>query len=170
MGWLHFPRVVFCCCPVIPAPAPGMMTLNPGTTNLHNDTHTMGQLGYTQGDLGWNELNTTDAKGAISFYSALVGWESKGEPMPGYHVFGRGDEMFGGISDAHCGEGEGKKAPQWMPYITVDDLDATLAQVEGLGGSVLMPPCDIPNDGGRIAIIKDPQGVATGLAQYTKKD
>jgi uncharacterized protein len=128
----------------------------------------MGQQGYTQGDLGWSELNTTSAAGAMSFYSALVGWESKGEPMPGYHVFGRGDEMLGGISDAHCGEGEGKKSPQWMPYITVDDIDATLARVEGLGGAIVMPPCDIPNDGGRIAIIKDPQGVATGLAQYKK--
>ncbi len=129
----------------------------------------MGQQGYTQGDLGWSELNTTDAAGALSFYSALVGWESKGEPMPGYHVFGNSTEMLGGISDAHSGEGE-KKAPQWMPYITVDDLDATLAKVEGLGGAVIMPAMAIPNDGGRIAIIKDPQGVATGLAQYTKKD
>ena len=124
----------------------------------------MGQQGYTQGDLGWSELTTTDAAGALNFYSALVGWESKGEPMPGYHVFGRGTEMLGGISDAHCGEGE-KKAP----YISVDDLDATLAKVQGLGGSVIMPAMAIPNDGGRIAIIKDPQGVATGLAQYTKK-
>ena len=129
----------------------------------------MGQQGYTQGDLGWSELNTTDAAGALSFYSALVGWESKGEPMPGYHVFGRGEEMLGGISDAHCGEGA-KKTPQWMPYISVDDLDATLAKVEGLGGAMIMPAMPIPNDGGRIAIIKDPQGVATGLAQYTKKD
>ena len=128
----------------------------------------MGQHGYNQGDLGWSELNTTDAAAALDFYSALVGWEKKGEPMPGYHVFGRGDEMLGGVSDAKCGDGP-PQPPKWMPYITVDDLDATLAKVEGLGGAILMPPCDIPNDGGRIAIIKDPQGVATGLAQYAKK-
>jgi hypothetical protein len=35
--------------------------------------------------------------------------------------------------------------------------------------SVIMPPMAIPNEGGRIAFIKDPQGVATGLAQYTRK-
>jgi hypothetical protein len=28
----------------------------------------------------------------------------------------------------------------------------------------------IPNDGGHIAIIKDPQGAVTGFAQYSKKD
>ena len=129
----------------------------------------MGQHGYTQGDLGWSELHTTSAAGALDFYSSLVGWERKGEPMPGYHIFGSSTEMLGGITDAHCGEGE-KKPPHWMPYITVDDLDATLAKVEGLGGAVIMPAMPIPNDGGRIAIIKDPQGVATGLAQYTRKD
>ncbi len=128
----------------------------------------MGQQGYTQGDLGWSELTTTNAADALKFYSALVGWEDKGAPMPGYQIFGRGDEMLGGISDGPCANGE-KKTPQWMPYITVDDLDATLAKVEGLGGSVIMPAMAIPNDGGHIAIIKDPQGVATGLAQYTKK-
>ena len=128
----------------------------------------MGQLGYTQGDLGWSELSTTDGAGALGFYSALVGWESKGEPMPGYRIFGRGDEMLGGISDMKCPDGTDRPS-QWMPYITVDDIDATLAKAEALGGSVIMPPCDIPNDGGRIAIIKDPQGIATGLAQYKKK-
>ena len=128
----------------------------------------MGQLGYTQGDLGWSELTTTDTKAAMSFYSAIAGWESKGEPMPGYHIFGCGEEMLGGISNGKCPDGT-TTPPRWMPYITVDDLDATLAKATALGGSIIMPPCDIPNDGGRIAIIKDPQGVATGLAQYKKK-
>lgn len=129
----------------------------------------MGQLGYTQGDLGWSELSTISPADAMNFYSALVGWEAKGEPMPGYHLFGRGDEMLGGITTAKCPDGSSKPA-QWMPHITVDDLDAALAKVESLGGAIVMPAMDIPNNGGRIAIIKDPQSVATGLAQYTKKD
>ncbi|MDZ4402343.1 VOC family protein [Prosthecobacter sp.] len=128
----------------------------------------MGQLGYTHGDLGWSELSTTNAADALDFYSALVGWERKGEPMPGYHLFGRDGEMLGGITDAKSGDGK-NKTPQWMPYITVDDLDDTLSDVEGLGGTILMPPCDLPDDGGLIAIIQDPQGVATGLAQYKKQ-
>jgi predicted enzyme related to lactoylglutathione lyase len=136
---------------------------------IHNTFISMGQQGYTQGDFGWSELNTTNAADAMNFYSALVGWEQRGEPMPGYHVFGRNGEMLGGISNVQCSNGEAK-TPRWMPYITVDDIDATLAKVEGLGGTVLMPPCEIPNDGGRIAIIQDPQGVATGLAQYKKCD
>lgn len=125
----------------------------------------MGQLGYTQGDFGWTQLSTTDAKAAVDFYSALAGWEVKGEPMPGYHIIGRTDEALGGIT----GLQEGHTTPSWMPYITVDDLDATLAKAVSLGGTVIMPPMPLPEDSGRIAIIQDPQGLATGLAQYSKK-
>ena len=126
----------------------------------------MGQFGYTPGDLGWSQLSTTDTTGALEFYSALVGWEKKGEPAPGYHVFGRGDEMLGGITGLECGN----VTQGWMPYITVKDLDATLALVEGLGGSIMVPQIPLPDECGRIAVIKDPQGVVTGLAQYTKKE
>ncbi len=32
----------------------------------------------------------------------------------------------------------------WSVYVTVDDVDATAARVEDLGGRVLHPPTDIP--------------------------
>jgi predicted enzyme related to lactoylglutathione lyase len=125
----------------------------------------MGQLGYNQGDLGWTQLSTTDPAKALEFYRELAGWEIQGEPAPGYHVFGKGDEALGGITC--CNEGE--TTPRWMPYITVDDLDASLAKAQSLGATVLLQPMPLPEDCGRIAIIRDPQGVATGLAHYTKK-
>jgi predicted enzyme related to lactoylglutathione lyase len=125
----------------------------------------MGQLGYTQGDLGWSELTTTNAADALDFYGKLVGWEKMGEPVPGYHMFGRGDEGLGGITEPK----DGDSTPRWMPYITVEDLDATLARAEELGATISMPAMPLPEDSGHIAIIKDPQGIVTGLAQYNKK-
>jgi len=127
----------------------------------------MGKHGYNHGDIGWTQLTSTNAAEALSFYSSLVGWESKGEAVPGYHIFGRGDEALGGISQP---QGDCGGPPQWMPYITVDDLDATLAKAESLGATIILPPMPLPEDSGRIAIIKDPQGIATGLAHYTKKE
>lgn len=128
--------------------------------------HIMGQQGYTAGDLGWSELTTANAADAISFYTALAGWQLMGEPVPGYHIFGRGSEALGGFATLQPGD----TTPRWMPYITVDDLDASLAKAESLGASVCLPPMALPEDSGRIAIIKDPQGVMTGLAQYNKKE
>ena len=131
----------------------------------------VGQHGYTPGDFGWIELYTTNAKDSLDFYTALTGWELKPGPMPEYHVVGRGDEMLGGITNLQ----EGESVPRWMPYLTVEDLNATVAKAESLGATIVMPPMAIPGSeeagvGGHIAIIKDPQGVMTGLAQYTKKD
>lgn len=120
----------------------------------------MGKHGYNPGDIGWTELNTTAVADALDFYSKLVGWENKGEPMPGYNVFGSGEEMLGGIQAEKDGE-----APRWMPYITVSDIDATLAKLSELGGIQVGETMPLP-DGGRMAIIKDPQGAITGLAQY----
>lgn len=126
----------------------------------------MGQLGYNQGDLGWNQLNTSDPAAALDFYSKLVGWEMAGEPMPGYHVFKVGDEMLGGVTEPT----EPGAGPSWMPYITVTNIDETLANVEGLGGEILAPKSPLPEDGGFMAVIKDPTGSVTGLCQYNKKD
>ncbi|MDB6005074.1 MAG: glyoxalase [Prosthecobacter sp.] len=98
----------------------------------------MGQLGYLPGDLGWSELTTSSAAEAMKFYAALVGWEDKGEAMPGYHLFGRGDETLGAITDAPP-DPDLERTPRWMPYITVDDLNVALGKVTGLGGAILMP-------------------------------
>ena len=122
----------------------------------------MGKHGYNHGDLGWTELNSTDAGGAMDFYSQLAGWENKGEPMPGYHVFGKGEEMLGGVQNL----GDGDTTPRWMPYITVSDLDAALSKAKQLGASQLGDTVELPDDAGRIAVIRDPQGLLTGLAQY----
>lgn len=127
----------------------------------------MGKHGYNQGDLGWSQLTTTNASDALEFYRNLVGWQSKGEAAPGYHIFGSSEEALGGITQP---QGDQGGPPHWMPYITVDDLDATLAKAESLGATVVLPPMPLPEDSGWIAIIKDPQGVATGLAQYVKKE
>lgn len=124
----------------------------------------MGQYGYNHGDIGWTSLHTSDAEAGINFYTSLIGYEKKPGPTPDYHVFARGEEMLGGVT----GYAEGQTGPAWVPYITVDDLDATLVKTKELGGSVVTEPQPLP-DGGRIAIIKDPTGGVTGLAQYAKK-
>ena len=121
----------------------------------------MGQHGYENGDIGWMQLNTTDADSAISFYTELCGWEKREGPFPGYHVIANGDENLGGIT----GLPEGESRPHWIPYVTVSDADAIIAKAGSLGGSLLVPPSDLP-DGGKFAVISDPQGGAIGVAQY----
>ena len=49
--------------------------------------------------------------------------------------------------------------PGWFAYLSVGDVDATVAEVQAAGGQVHMPPTTL--DGvGRMAMVSDPQGAA----------
>ncbi len=62
---------------------------------------------------------------------------------------------------------EAKGAPvAWGSYVTVDDVDKQVGKVESLGGTILMPPRDIPNVG-RFAVISDPQGAMLTIITYS---
>jgi predicted enzyme related to lactoylglutathione lyase len=109
------------------------------------------------GSVCWNELATRDTAKAGAFYAGLFGWSLKESNfgMP-YTEFGNAGRMIGGMvaMDGPMFEG---LPPHWMTYFAVDDCDATAAKAEALGGSLIVPPSDIPNVG-RFAVIRDPQG------------
>jgi len=113
----------------------------------------------TPGRVGWNELVTTNVAGAKKFYGGLLGWKNKpfGE-APGYTIFMRGRDMVGGLMK--CPK-PGCPA-QWIPYVIVDNVDATVKKAKKLRGKVVMEPFDVPTVG-RIAVLVDPQGGAIGI-------
>jgi predicted enzyme related to lactoylglutathione lyase len=49
----------------------------------------------------------------------------------------------------------------WMVYFAVEDTDGSAAKCVELGGSVSVPPFDIPI--GRIAVLTDPHGAAFSI-------
>jgi predicted enzyme related to lactoylglutathione lyase len=125
-----------------------------------------------QGTFLWNELITTDPDKAKAFYKEIAGWsyhdvdmENPMEPAkPGgkaYTICKAGETMAGGMMRMEGPEWQGIP-PHWMSYIQVDDVDAAVAKVEPAGGSVKMPPFDIPTVG-RIAVIADPTGAVVCL-------
>lgn len=69
-----------------------------------------------------------------------------------YRMIHAGPGPIGGIV-------EEKNIPMshWMPYVAVNDVDASAAKVKELGGTVCVPPTDIPGTG-RFAVIGDPTG------------
>ena len=58
--------------------------------------------------------------------------------------------------------------PYWMTYFAVDDCDATAAKSKGLGGSLIVPPTEIPNVG-RFAVIRDPQGAVFSVITLSQR-
>jgi predicted enzyme related to lactoylglutathione lyase len=117
-----------------------------------------GNLDETNG-LVWTELTADAPEKAIPFYKELLGWASKtmdmGPEAGDYTVFSRGETPAAGAMKwpPHM-----KGAPAvWTPYFSVEDCDATVKKIEGLGGKLVMGPKDVPNTG-RFAIVADPQG------------
>ncbi|MEZ5967082.1 MAG: VOC family protein [Planctomycetota bacterium] len=118
------------------------------------------------GTFCWSELGTTDVAGARSFYSALFGWSYEDRPMGDsftYHLVKNGSDELGGVYHLAGPMFEGVP-PHWMFYVSVADVDATVARVPALGGKVVMPPMDIP-DTGRMAMLEDPTGAKISVYQ-----
>uniref|UniRef100_A0AAU2VKB4 VOC family protein n=1 Tax=Streptomyces sp. NBC_00008 TaxID=2903610 RepID=A0AAU2VKB4_9ACTN len=124
----------------------------------------LGAVGDT-GSLCWAELYTPDVPAAAAFYGAVFGWESSQVPYPeggGSYTLvrtgGGGEEAgFGGLVPLDAVPVRAVVGPHWLPYIEVDDCDATVAEVERLGGKLTLEPLEM--DGvGRFANVADPYG------------
>lgn len=126
-----------------------------------------GEIGVADqsGLFAWYELLTTDVAAAGAFYRKAVGWDVKEESTPElpYTVLRSGGAPLGGLMEI---PEEGRRlgaTPRWMGYVAVDDLDATTAQIQRLGGTIFVPPTD--TNIGRIAVVADPQEATFGLIQ-----
>jgi uncharacterized protein len=109
----------------------------------------------------WNELITADPAGSTGFYQQVVGLSASDLEMGGqkYTVFETGGRQVGGTTPPPM-----PGTPNhWHVYFAIADADATAARATELGGSVLVPPFDIPV--GRIAVLRDPQGAAFSILQ-----
>lgn len=102
----------------------------------------------------WHDLMTKDGATAQKFYSGLFGWEIQEIPMGTctYRMIHCGPGPIGGIV-----EEQNIPVAHWMPYVAVNDVDASAKQVTTLGGTVCVPPTDIPGTG-RFSVVGDPQG------------
>jgi uncharacterized protein len=120
---------------------------------------------YPHATFSWVELHTTDADGGKKFYTELFGWTYQDEPSVdgGYYTMfslhGKYvAELYGGNPDVLAK----RIPPNWLSFISVDNLDATTEQVQAAGGTVLMSPFDVM-DSGRTSVIQDPTGAVFSL-------
>jgi predicted enzyme related to lactoylglutathione lyase len=112
----------------------------------------------------WTELWTNDVAAAESFYGNLVGYQPdtlRPYEASSYLVFMRDGRPRAGLIEAP----DDRVRPNWLPYLRVDDPAAVAAQVESLGGKVLLAPDDDVRNGD-VAIIADPSGAALTVQRW----
>lgn len=107
----------------------------------------------------WWELPTTNLAESAAFYDAVFGWRT--EPFgEGYLILYLGERMIGGLFEVAEGSiGDGARVT-----FDVVDLEATLARVQGEGGTVVTERAEIGGDMGWWATFRDPVGLLVGVS------
>lgn len=110
------------------------------------------------------EFSAKDLDASAQFYRALFGWKIEPDLQLNYATFETGEGVGGGFNPVQ----ENFPAGTVLVYVDTEDIDATLAKVEQLGGKVLVPKTEIPGIGwfGIFSDLSENQvGLFTGAPQ-----
>lgn len=123
-------------------------------------------MSYLPGKFVWFEHVSNDVAKARAFYSALCGWTVQPMPMgeQAYDIIMNGASGIGGFRAAEPGV-----PGHWASYLSVSDVDKSLAAATAAGASTLMPGTDFGTVG-RAAAIADPTGAAVCLWKGAQGD
>lgn len=119
----------------------------------------------------WFELSSTNPDRSFAFYHGLFGWNRQDIDMGPMGVYSFLLNSNGCVG-AFCNMQEEQKthgvSSYWGVYFAVKDCDASTAQVEQLGGAVIMSPFDVSGHG-RMSVVSDSTG-ATFCLWQSKSD
>ena len=108
------------------------------------------------------EIPTTDFDKAKTFYSNLFGWKITAMPNMDYLAFETGATPGGGFNKVDKVASAGEQGV--LIYVSVDDIQGSLAKIMELGGNVVKEKTEIPNLGW-YALFVDPEGNLLGIFQ-----
>ncbi|MFN8033623.1 MAG: VOC family protein [Mycobacterium sp.] len=112
----------------------------------------------------WHQLTTTDYRGALDFYRAVFGWQTRTESDTDefrYTTAVFGDDELLGVMDGAGMLPDGVPS-SWVTFFGADEVDKTLAVIADHGGRVLRGAEDTPY--GRLAAAADPTGAMFNLS------
>ncbi|MEV7598707.1 VOC family protein [Kitasatospora sp. NPDC089797] len=101
----------------------------------------------------WIDLGSPDIPATAAFYGAVFGWTFQELPEAmGYGFLQLNGRTVGAIGPLDPGD-----RSSWTTYFRTADVEATARAAEQAGGTVLVPPSDVMQEG-RFAQLADPQG------------
>ena len=123
------------------------------------------------GKMIWADLFTKNPTAEVQFYTGLFGWKAATVQRPSgatYIVLSADDVPVAGVifRDAPQGDtGQGR----WINYLTVADVDKTVAAATALGGQVVHPARLLASRGTQ-ALLTDNQGSLIGIIHSSTGD
>lgn len=125
-------------------------------------------MGYQHGLFSWADVSAPDPAAASKFYVGLFGWEAEDQQGPDgsyiYTMFRQDGKAVAGLGAQPQEMADQGIPPIWNSYVSVDDIDATVAKWTEAGGTVMVPTMDVMTSG-RMAILVDPYGATLSLWQ-----
>ncbi len=117
------------------------------------------------GSVTWMDLTIPNADAVRDFYAAVAGWQATPVDMGGYSDYCMGPPRAKAPVAGIChARGPNRGLPrQWLIYITVADLAASLRACRKAGGKVLRPTRRMGS--ARMAVVQDPAGAVAALYQ-----
>jgi predicted enzyme related to lactoylglutathione lyase len=120
------------------------------------------------GAIMWHDLAVPNAEVISDFYRQVIGWERSALNMGDYndYILESPDTPpkapAAGVS--HTLGNNSYLPPQWLMYVTVDNLDKSLEQCNTLGGQVIGPKRKL-GERGFFCLIQDPAGAYVMLCE-----
>ena len=116
------------------------------------------------GTIGWTDLTISNAEEIRNFYSRVVGWKPQPLSMGQYddYVMNTPETETSIAGVCHARGGNAGLPPQWLIYITVANVDESIATCKSLGGKILAEAKNY-SDMGRYCVIQDPAGAVCAL-------
>jgi len=110
------------------------------------------------------DVRTTDVTASRRFFTELLGWQVDDVAMgpAKFPMLVTDQGPWGGLTELTPGD---SRAPQWLPYAPVADIDAAAAKAVELGGTIVRERTDLPV--GSLVVVTDPGGAAITLFQPT---
>jgi predicted enzyme related to lactoylglutathione lyase len=119
------------------------------------------------------EMPYEDGARARAFYGELFGWDLQEMPEMSYTMVSSGPTGDQGPTEpGFINGGMGQRADGFSgPRVVIDveDIDSTLAQIEGKGGTVVTPKYPV-GPMGWTAYFTDPEGNVVGLWQSARQE
>jgi predicted enzyme related to lactoylglutathione lyase len=119
---------------------------------------------YPPGVPCWVDTEQPDPQAAADFYGGLFGWDFE-DRMPANHPGNYFVAKLRGLDVAAVSSPMDPSAPaRWSTYVAVESADNAAAKVKEAGGTVVMPPFDVPG-AGRKSVFTDPTGATFCVSQ-----
>ena len=117
-------------------------------------------------------VNVSDMGRSVAFYRDVVGLPLKYE-TPGWTEFATGTTTvalhLSPCAEAKAGPSTGPTAGSCSIGFSVDDIDAAWKKLEGRGAHFVVPPMLRAEEGIRLAVFVDPDGLMVSIAEAVAK-